>query len=130
MTNCLFYSLFFTLFLNISVGSLKFSQIHRTFMSIYKGMFEACAVSVDRNGEPIDPYYNPTEMKNYIDSYFKENLSKYTKSYNVAYKYLSDDDSVCKIECRKVEIRLTAKINTFYEYDKRQVFTIVDGDNL
>ena len=130
MTNCLFYSLFFTLFLNISVGSLKFSQIHRTFMSIYKGMFEACTVSVDSNGEPIKPYYDQSEMNNYIESYFKTNLSKYSKNYTVKYIYLNDNNQVCKFNCRRISIQLTAPINIFYSYDKTQVFSIMDGDSL
>ena len=131
MTNCLFYSLFFVLFLNLSVGSLKFSQVHRTFMSIYKGMFEACTVSVDNQGEPIKPYYNSFEMRVYIDTYFKKNLSKYVKNYTVTYGFVTDNDKIaCKKECRRVKIRLTANINTFYRYDKTQIFTIADGDLL
>ena len=130
MTNCIFYSLFFALFLNVSIGSLKFSQVHRTFMSLYKGMFEACSVTVGTNGEPVMPFYNMIEMKSYLDGYFKENLNKYVKNYTYSYYFLSSPNTYCTTLCRKVEIRLTANINSLYKYDRTEVFTIVDGDTL
>ena len=130
MTNCIFYSLFFALFLNVSIGSLKFSQVHRTFMSLYKGMFEACSVTVGTNGEPVMPFYNMIEMKSYLDGYFKENLNKYVKNYTYSYYFLTSTNTYCTTLCRKVEIRLTANINSLYKYDRTEVFTIVDGDTL
>ena len=131
MTNCIFYSMFFVLFLNISIGSLKYSQIHRTFMSIYKGMFEACAVTVDENGEPVNPYYNMDKMDNYINTYFKTNLSKYTKDYTVTYRYIGGTNTfICRSECRNITITLKAKINAFYDYEKTEMFSIKDGDTL
>ena len=130
MTNCIFYSLFFALFLNVSIGSLKFSQVHRTFMSLYKGMFEACSVTVGTNGEPVMPFYNMIEMKSYLDGYFKENLNKYVKNYTYSYYFLSSPNTYCTTLCRKVEIRLTENINSLYKYYRTEVFTIVDGDTL
>lgn len=127
--NCIFYTLFFTLFLNISIGSLKYSQIHRTFMSIYKGMFEACTVTINDNGEPIKPYFNMNKMANYIDEYFKVNLSKYCKDYKVSYFYIGGTNTfICSSECRMIEIDLKAKINLFFDYKKAEIFTIQDGD--
>ena len=131
MMNCIFYTLFFALFLNISMGSLKYSQIHRTFMSIYKGMLEACAITVDPNGEPVTPYFNMEKMDYYIDDYFKTNLSKYAKNYTVTYSYIGGTNTfICKSECRTILINLKAKINMFYDYDKSESFTIRDGDAL
>ena len=131
MTNCIFYTLFFALFMNISIGSLKYSQVHRTFMSVYKGMFEACAVTVDSNGNPILPYYNMDKMSDYINNYFKANLSKYVKDYKVTYLYLGNEELLfCLENCRKIRISLDAKINTFFHYEKSEVFTIQDGDLL
>lgn len=131
MTNCIFYTLFFALFLNVSVGSLKYSQIHRTFMSIYKGMFEACAITVDQNGEPVLPYYDKDKMHVYIDDYFKVNLSKYCKNYSVSYIYPGGTTSfICKENCQNIQITLNAKINSFYEYKNTGVFTIKDGEIL
>lgn len=130
MTNCIFYSLFFVLFLNVSIGSLKFSQVHRTFMSLYKGMFEACSVTVGTNGEPVMPYYNMIEMRSYLDGYFKDNLERYVKDYSYTYRFLTPDNTRCTNQCRKVEIKLTANINFLYKYDRTETFTIVDGDTL
>lgn len=131
MMNCIFYTLFFSLFLNMSVGSLKYSQIHRTFMSVYKGMFEACAVTVDENGEPCVPYYNMEKMKYYIENYFKTNLSKYTSDYKVSYMYQGGIGTfVCKSECKSIQISLKAKINLFFDYNNMEIFTIQDGDQL
>ena len=129
MINCIFYTLFFTLFLNISVGSLKYSQINRTFMSVYKGMFEACTVTINDNGEPVAPYFNMEKMKNYINDYFKVNLEKYTKEYTVSYIYIGGANTfICTKECRNIEITLKAKINTFFNYEKTEYFFIKDGD--
>ena len=130
MTNCIFYSLFFALFLNVSIGSLKFSQVHRTFMFLYKGMFEACSVTIGTNGEPVMPFYNMIEMKSYLDGYFKENLNKYVKKYTYSYHFLTPTNTYFTTLCRKVEIRLTANINSLYKYDRTEVFAIVDGDTL
>ena len=131
MTNCIFYSLFFALFLNISVGSLKFSQVNRVFMSIYKGLFEASVITIDNAGEPTTPYFDKRLVENYVDSYLKENLSKYSKDYNVDVSYPSDnDDSFCKRDCSRVKIGLTAKINAFYSYEKERVFYIESAENL
>lgn len=131
MINCIFYTLFFALFLNISVGSLKYSQVHRTFMSIYKGMFEACTITIDDNGEPTIPYFNMDKMDLYINDYFKSNLSKYTKDYKVNYSYLGGEGTfLCRKNCRTIQIKLEANINTFFRYKNNEIFTIADGDAL
>ena len=131
MTNCIFYTLFFALFLNISIGSLKYSQIHRTFISIYKGMFEACTITINDSGNPVTPYFDMRKMSNYIDDYFKVNLSKYTKDYTVTYSYIMQGNVfVCMKNCSTIKINLNAKINTFFTYKHSEVFTIVDGDLL
>lgn len=131
MTNTIFYSLFFALFLNVSFGSLKYSQIHRTFMSMYKGMLEASTITVGSNGESIEPYFDIGQMRYYVEFYLKNNLSKYTKNYKVTYSFINKTNMfTCRSECRRVRIRLTANINSFYKYDKTQTFLIVDGDTL
>ena len=100
-------------------------------MSVYKGMFEACAVTVDENGEPTNPYYNMDKMDNYINNYFKTNLSKYSKNYTVNYLYTGGASSfICRSECKTIQITLNAKINMFFDYKKTEIFTIQDGDAL
>lgn len=129
MINTIFYTLFFCLFLNISIGSLKYSQIHRTFMSVYKGMFEACTLTIDDNGEPIKPYFDMNKMEDYINNYFKVNLSKYTKNYSVSYMYIGGTNTfICSSECRSIQIDLRAKINMFFDYRNAEIFAIKDGD--
>jgi len=126
MTNCLFYSVFFVLFLNVSFGSLRVSQVNRVFMSIYKGLFEASVITIDDNGEPTTPYFNKARVEAYVDSYLEENLSKYSKDYTVELSYPSSrEDSPSK-----VKIGLSAKINTFYSYQKERIFYIESAENL
>ena len=124
MTNCLFYSLFFALFLNISFGSLRISQVNRVFMSIYKGMLEASILTISNKGEPIYPYFNEERLEAYVDDYLKENISRYTTRYSVSTQLLMSNGDYCDSICRKVEITLSAKIYTFYHYNKTQTFVI------
>ena len=131
MTNCIFYSLFFALFLNASIGSLKFSQINRVFMSIYKGLFEASVITIDDNGEPTSPYFKKALVESYVDNYLEENLSRYSKDYTVNVSYPPFDGSAVSEENpSKVKIALTASINTFYSYEKERVFYIESAENL
>lgn len=130
MTNCIFYSLFFALFLNLSFGSLRISQVNRVFMSIYKGLIEASVVTINDQGEPIMPYYSQTTLNSYVDDYLKTNISKYVKDYTLNTKYLEDNlYSVCDENCRVVSINLKAKINVFYEYDRTQTFAIRSAED-
>ena len=130
MTNCIFYSLFFALFLNLSFGSLRISQVNRVFMSIYKGMIEASVVTINDQGEPIIPYYSQTTLNSYVDDYLKTNISKYVKEYTLNTLYLEDNlYNVCDENCRVVSINLKAKINAFYEYDRTQTFAIRSAED-
>ena len=130
MTNCLFYSFFFVLFLNLSFGSLRLSQVNRAFMSIYKGMLEASVLTIDDDGEPVVPYYDKNTFDNYVDDYLRDKISKYTKDYTVTTSYYADSsDTVCEDVCRKVSINLNAKINTFYKYDKTQTFLVRSSED-
>ena len=126
MTNCLFYSMFFVLFLNVSFGSLRISQVNRVFMSIYKGLFEASVITIDDNGEPTTPYFNKVKVESYVDTYLEENLSKYSKNYTVDVSY----PSLLEDAPTRVQIGLTAEINTFYSYQKERIFYIESAENL
>ena len=126
MTNCLFYTIFFTLFLNLSFGSLRYSQINRSFMSIYKGMLEACLITINNSGEPIFPYFNESQIENYVVNYLDKNISRYSKDYNVNTKYLvkNSTSSICISKCTVLQISLNAKINAFLDYQKDQTFIV------
>ncbi len=131
MTNCVFYALFFTLFLNISFGSLKYSQINRSFMSVYKGMLEASVVSIDIHGEPTIPYYDGKKVVEYSESYLSKNIAKYTKDYTIDITFYDKETGyLCEQSCRKVKINLKAKINYFFSYDQSQTFIIKSEDEL
>ena len=131
MTNCLFYSVFFSLFLNISIGSLRLSQINRSFMGIYKGMLEASVFTINDEGEPVLPYYDENRINKYVTNYLDKNISKYSSDYQIITS-LEDKDTgeLCIDFCRSLRIELRAKINTFYKYKKSQVFTIYSGEEL
>ena len=131
MTNCLFYTLFFALFLNVSFGSLRYAQINRSFMSVYKGMLEASVVTIDKHGEPTIPYYDENKVVEYSNSYLSKNIAKYTKDYSIDITFFDKESGyLCNESCEKVKINLKAKINFFYTYDKSQIFIIKSGDEL
>ena len=130
MTNCIFYTLFFILFLSTSMGSLRFSQINRTFMSIYKGMLEASVLTIDENGEPVIPYYSKEAIETYVDDYLETNIKRYSKDYKVQTVFVDKDEGYCTDFCREVSIKLTAKINFLYKYEKTQTFLVVGRDEI
>lgn len=129
MTNCIFYSLFFVLFLNLSFGSLRLSQVNRAFMTTYKGMFEASVITVDEKGEPIYPYYSQPVLRTYISEYLEPNIKRYTTDYTLSIDfYLDDGVSKCdeKGLARCVKLNLSAHINYLFGYNKTQNFAIKD----
>lgn len=131
MTNCLFYSLFFALFLNVTFGSLRYSQINRSFMSVYKGMLEASVATVDIHGEPTIPYYDAKKVVEYSDSYLSKNIARYATDYKIDITFFNKETGLlCESGCGKVKINLKAKINFFYNYDKSQIFVVKSGDEL
>ena len=71
------------------------------------------------------------KLKNYVDDYFEQNLTRYTTNYTVSMRYLSKRNMViCRSNCRRLKLTLTAKINAFYSYSNSQIFTIKDGGDL
>ena len=125
MVNCLFYSIFFTMFLNISLGSLRFSQINRSFLSMYKGMLEACIRTVDSSGEPITPYFNKSKIESYVISYLDKSIGRYSSNYTLTTKYYDESFLVeTSSYIRGISIKLDAKINMLYHYEKEQRFTV------
>lgn len=133
MLNCVFYSLFFALFVTLSFGSLRLSQINRVFLSSYKGLYEASVVTVDKDGEPIFPYFDQGILRNYVYEYVSKNLDRYATNYtlNVDF-YLEDGTSECTSSdlARNVKLSLKANINFLFKYSKQQSFSIKDADLL
>ena len=131
MTNCIFYSIFFAAFLNLSLGSLRFSQINRAFLSIYKGMLEACVLTIDEDGEPTMPYYSHEKIDEYIVTYLNESIGRYSKKYVLTTTYYDENfEEESNVYSRGISINLKAKIANFRTYEKEQRFAITSKDNL
>lgn len=129
MLNCLFYTLFFSLFVNLSFGSLRMSQINRAFMSSFKGVYESSVVTVGGTGEPIYPYYDKTIFKKCVQTFIEQNVAKYTTDYELKITfYLQDGITECRISdyARSAKVSLDAKVNYLFNYSKTQQFTIKD----
>ena len=111
----------------MSFGSLRMSQINRSFMSTYKGMYEACAITVGNDGQPIYPYYDKDLLKKHVEEYVDKNVRKFAPSYDLSIKFYtlggtnecSEDDLA-----RTVKIRLKAKVNYLFTFNKEQMFSI------
>lgn len=134
MTLCLFSTIFFVLFANLSMGCLRLTQIDRTFMDSYKGMYEACVITIDSEGEPIKPYFDQTLIRYYLAEYLEPNVKKYTTDYFMNVKfYTGDNDVQCKSErdkARKVRVFLEASINFLFGYSKGRNFVIKERTEL
>lgn len=133
MLNCIFYSLFFVLFLNLSTGSLKLSQINRAFLSSYKGIYEASVITVGDDGEPIYPYFSQSLLGQYIHDFVEEKVTRYATNHELSYVFYKEDGvSECGEDdlARSIKIRLKADINYLFSYDKTQTFSIKDKESV
>lgn len=132
MTNCIFYSIIFTLFLNFTIGAVTYSEVNRTFMSIYKGVFEASVMTIDENGYEIYPYYNEEILENYLVNYLKPNLEKYVTNYQIKIYYFDHKtDELCLNHfCKDINVTLKAKINYLFNYERSQNFSIYSKDEI
>lgn len=131
MINCIFYSMFFALFLNVSLGSLRFSQINRCFLSIFKGMLEASVVTIDEQGEPVVPYFDKENIDTFVTDYLGKNIKRYSNEYVVKTTLMDKETGiVCEDNCQKLSINLKAKISSFIDYDKTQTFVIKSESEL
>lgn len=134
MTNCLFSTIFFVLFLNLSFGSLRYSQVNRTFLSSFKGMYEASVVTINNSGEPIKPYFNQNIVMTYVTNYLEKNLQKYVTGYDLNVKfYYIDGGSECSTSTEKarcVKVSLNAKINSLFTYNNEKTYSIKEKQEL
>lgn len=133
MLSCIFYSLFFILFINLSIGSLRLSQINRAFLSSYKGMYEASVVTVGRDGEPIYPYFDRPTLREYVHTFIEDRVSYYATNYSLVLDFYKEDGvTKCTTSepSRCVKINLKADINFLFSYNKTQSFTIKDRTNI
>lgn len=114
------------------MGSIRFSEVNRTFLSLYRGVFEASTITVDENGSPIEPYYDKDLVNYYLVNYFKNTLSKYVTDYQVKIYYFDRDTGleIFDEKCRDVNVTLKAKINYFFTYEKSENYSIIQRGEL
>ncbi len=99
-------------------------------MSMYKGLFESCTVTIDQNGEPIFPYYNQSLLEETAQSYVDENIGKLTPSYTLTINFYKENGySHCSKRdlARCVKLKLETRINYLFSYEKEQVYMIQEG---
>lgn len=94
-------------------------------------MLEASVMTIDIHGEPTIPYYNESKVEEYSNNYLSKSIAKYTNDYTIDIQYFDKETGyLCYKNCNKLKINLKAKINVFYTYDKYQIFTIRNKDEL
>jgi len=132
MTNLVCYSMLFALFLQFTFGAINFSSINRSFLNINRGLFESSVVYIDELGNPIKPYFDENTLETYLVNYANNNFSKYSNDYHLTILYLSaDGDEYCfDGMCEKVNVKLTAKINSFFNYQKSKTYYISERGNV
>ena len=126
MEHLIFFSLFFTLFLNFTFGAMRFSGVNRTFLSMYKGVLESSIAYVDEDGNAISPYFIKDTLVDYVDHYLEDNLTHYVTHYEASvYFFNEEDDTICTSEyCQAVKISLECEINYLFHYSKARNFYI------
>ncbi len=128
MTNCLFYALFFVLFINFTCGAIDFSGVNRTFKGISNGIFESAAYTIDSFGNPTTPYFDEEMLETYVSTYFKENLTRYVLYYEARIYFFNNDanETICTDKkCSCVKITLKCDINFLFHYEKGQNFYLI-----
>ena len=126
MENLIFFSLIFSLFINFAMGAIDFSGVNRTFILMYRGLI-GCSVSmVNKDGEPVEPYFDKEILEAYVTSYLEENLTRYVTHYQAAIYYFDKvDQIVCTGEfCQAVRISLDCEINHLFHYTKAKNYYI------
>ena len=126
MENLLFFALIFSTIINFTMGAIDFSGVNRTFLSMYKGMFEASVIYVGENGKPCKPYFNKELLKEYVTNYFERELTTYVTHYEASIYYFDKDDGMmCTSKtCDSVRISLDCDINYFFHFSKARDFYI------
>jgi len=126
MTICIFVSIVFVAFLQFSFGAMNFSSVNRCFQNMYRGMFEACIVTIDSSGNDQNPYFNQKLLKSYVVQYFDSSIKKYSSNYKATLYYTngSSNDICNTANCNGVKINLDAPINSLFHYQKTRSFYI------
>ena len=119
----------FAYFINFSFGAIRYFGVNRTFTLLYKGIIESSCATINLSGNPVKPYFSKDELIYQVETYFEENLTRYTSNYTVNYYFYNQEDKSYCIDtyCRAVKISLKADINLFFHYEKAREFYVVGG---
>lgn len=101
-------------------------------MSTYKGLYEVCAVTVGVDGEPIYPYFDKNILTNYVSDFIEQNVRKFVPSYDLSIKFYTLGETYeCQEDdlARTVKVKLKARINYLFTFDKEQTFSIQERNN-
>ena len=126
MINCLFFVVGFSVFMLFSFGGMSYSGIHRSFLNMHRSVLEVSVVTVGEDGEDIKPYFNEPVLEQYVVTYLKDNVSRFTSDYKTTIIYFDADtkDINTNHHADGVRISLSSQINTFYSYKHAREFTI------
>ncbi len=126
MTNCLFFTFGFVLFLTFSFGGMTQSSIHRSFLNMHRSILEISVVTIGDDGEDVKPYFNEPQLEKYVIDYLKDNVGKYTTDYKASIIYFDVSTNAVNTNHHAdgVRISLTSKINMFYTYKHSREFRI------
>ena len=112
------------------MGAINFSGVNRTFLSMYKGVLESSVAYLDKDGKAISPYFLKETLRDYVEAYLDENLTRYVTHYEATIYYFNkEDETLCTSEyCQNVKITLKCDINYFFKYEKARNFYILDNN--
>lgn len=130
MTNILLAILFSVFSLQIFTINYKFSVFSKTLLNIPMSIFE---MSIPTNMIPTvnKVYYDKNLLENYVNDYFKDNISDLCGDYTVLFMYYSTDDNLfCKTSyCDGVRITLSAYVFVGIKYENTMSYYIKENVN-
>lgn len=123
MINILMSIGFCLLNFSIFVSSYRVIGVNRTMLNIPREYFYL-SVSLTKSDSSI--YFQKDTLENYVLDYFKRNVTKFTKKYNVDFFYYNPEDlSICtSTKCLGVEITLKTDLAFSYHYERTMYYEI------
>ncbi len=103
----------------------SFGGIHRTFLSLSRGVMETAVYPlVNAEGDYILFYDQPT-IEFQVNEYLMAELNPYTESYWIGFYYFYvDTQTPCAQTCDGVQIHLIVIINPLITYDDQLRFEL------
>ena len=125
--------LFLTMFVTVLgfsffTVSTKITGINRVMVNMPKEIFQA-SIPLVQDGDFI-AYYDKRVLENNVESYLRQNLSKFTKKFRIAFYYYNQDDgSMCITNyCDAVEVSIRANVVFNYNYSRTMFYEIRKGN--